>query len=274
MRLTPILVLLAVALFALPPASGKNPAGIPEPGLHEMELQLDEGKSLRYSLHAPKIRKGEKAPLILALHYGGEVTPYYSMHFLKVFALPPFRPMNCIVVAPDCPGRGWTDPESEQAVIALLDHAMKAWPVDTERVAVTGFSMGGTGAWFMAARHPERFSAAIPVAGRPVGEPDPSVPTYAIHSRQDEIVELAPAEQAIEKLRAQGARAEMALISGPTHYQTPRFVVPLITAARWLEQIWSGADYDSWEADEGRNKSLIDSMERPERRSKPEPKPE
>jgi len=273
-RLTPLLILLVVALFAIPPSAGEQPARAPEPGLHEMELQLEEGKILRYSLHAPKIREGAKVPLILALHYGGEVTPYYSMHFLKVFALPPFRPMNCIIIAPDCPGRGWTDPESEQAVIALLDHAMKAWPVDAERVAVTGFSMGGTGAWFMAARHPERFSAAIPVAGRPVGEPAPSVPIYAIHSRQDEIVELQPAEQAIEKLRAQGARAELALVSGPTHYQTPRFVVPLITAARWLEHIWSGADYESWGIEAGRNNSLLESADRPRHRAKPVPKAE
>jgi poly(3-hydroxybutyrate) depolymerase len=274
MRLKPLLVALVVALLAIPPSSGKKPASIPEPGLHEMELPLESGKAQRYSLYVPKIRQGENAPLILALHYGGEVTPYYGMHFLKVFALPAFRPLNCIIVAPDCLGRGWADPESEKAILALLDHAIKTWPVDPARVAVTGFSMGGSGAWFMAARHPEMFSAAIPVAGRPAGEPDPSVPIYAIHSRQDDVVELEPAQQAIEKLRAQGARAELEIISGPTHYQTPRFVVPLITAARWLNHIWSGADSESWKNDDGQNNRLLQSAGRPQHRPQPDPKPE
>ena len=39
--------------------------------------------------------------------------------------------------------------------------------VDMKRIAVTGFSVGGTGSWHFAAKYPERFSAAIPVAGRP-----------------------------------------------------------------------------------------------------------
>ena len=119
MRLTPLLLCLTVAMPAFP---------LPEPGLHEMELRLEDDKVQRYSLYVPKIREDEKAPLILALHYGGEVTPYIGMHFLKVFALPPFRPTNCIIVAPDCLGRGWTEPESEKAVMALLDHALNNWP--------------------------------------------------------------------------------------------------------------------------------------------------
>jgi predicted peptidase len=241
-----------------------------------MELRLDGGDSLRYSLHVPKIPAGDKVPLLLALHYGGEVTPYYSMHFLKTFALPPFRQMKCIIIAPDCPGRGWTDPLSEKAVLALVNHALASWPVDPDRTAVTGFSMGGTGTWFMASRHPGLFRAAVPVAGRPAGEPDPAVPIYAIHSRQDEIVELEPAELAVGKLREMGGIAELELISGATHYQTPRFVVPLITAARWVEHIWSGADYDAWRANSGGTKSMIDATgrPRPERKTDLRPEPE
>jgi pimeloyl-ACP methyl ester carboxylesterase len=267
----PLLILLAT-LFAPSPASGTERPPVPEPGLHEMTLQLESGKTQRYSLHMPIMRDGNKAPLILALHYGGEVTPYISMGFLKVFALPAFRPMKAIILAPDCPGRGWADPASEKAVIELLDFAMKAWPVDPERVAVTGFSMGGTGAWFMAARHSDRFSAAIPVAGRPVEEPDPSVPHYAIHSRQDRVVALEPAELAIEELRAAGGRAELALISGPTHYQTPRFVMPLTTAADWLEHLWSGADYESWQPGSGDDRNFLESVGRLQRKAKVEVK--
>lgn len=217
-------------------------AGPPQPGLHEMELKLEGGEKLLYSLSVPERAGGESAPLVLALHYGGEVTPYYGMGFLRYFALPAFGRLNGFIVAPDCPGRGWTDPESEAALLALLDHALSEWPVDADRIVVTGFSMGGVGAWFMAARHPERFAAAIPVAGRPVGEPDPRVPLCAVHSRQDTVVDPEPAERAIESLKAQGCLAELILVSGPTHYQTPRFVEPTIEAVRWLERMWGRKD--------------------------------
>jgi len=270
MRIVLCLFTLIAALPAFPPLTGSETSPIPEPGLHEMALQLESGKIQRYSLHMPKIGEGEKAPLILALHYGGEVTPWFGMHFLKVFALPAFRPLKGIILSPDCLGRDWTAPESEEAVIALLDHAVKAWPVDPERVAVTGFSMGGSGAWFMAARHPERFSAAIPVAGRPSGEPDPAVPHYAIHSRHDLVVELEPVEQAVDKLRAGGGRAELAVVSGPTHYQTPRFVVPLITAARWLEHLWSGSEYEGWQASGSDHRSILETVRRPKRQQRTE----
>jgi predicted peptidase len=207
-----------------------------------MELKLEGGDKLLYSLSVPETADGERAPVVLALHYGGEVTPYYGMHFLSYFALPAFGRLNGFIVAPDCPGRGWTDPASEAAVLALLDHALSEWPVDADRVVVTGFSMGGVGAWFMAASHPERFAAAIPVAGMPVGKPDPRVPVCAVHSRQDTIVDSEPAKLAIESLKARGGLAELIFVSGPTHYQTQRFVEPTIEAVRWLERMWNRKD--------------------------------
>ncbi|MFM8185355.1 MAG: prolyl oligopeptidase family serine peptidase, partial [Alphaproteobacteria bacterium] len=37
--------------------------------------------------------------------------------------------------------------------------------VDSNRVYVTGLSMGGFGTWELLQRYPEKFSAAIPVCG-------------------------------------------------------------------------------------------------------------
>jgi predicted peptidase len=232
--------------------------------VHKGELQLEGGEKLLYSLSVPEGAGEERAVLVLALHYGGEVTPYYGMGFLRYFALPAFGRLNAFIVAPDCPGRGWTDPRSEAALLALLDHALSEWPVDGERVVVTGFSMGGVGAWFMAARHPERFAAAIPVAGRPVGDPDPGVPLCAVHSRQDTVVDSEPAKQAIASLKAQGGTAEFILVSGPTHYQTPRFVEPTIEAVRWLERMWNPEG-----AHEAEKQSIYQSTDHPRGRSKP-----
>jgi predicted peptidase len=211
----------------------------PSPGLHRETLPLENGQVLRYALAAPPREAGKGRPLVLALHYGGEVTPYYGMDFLRILVAPALRYLDAYIVAPDCPGQGWTDPASERAVLALLDHALQRWPVDPERVVVTGFSMGGVGTWFLAGRHPERFSAAVPVAGQPVGEPDVRVPVFAVHSRQDEVVEAGPTVAAIVGLRNRGGTAELLLVEGPTHYRTREFVGPLSRAVAWLEQVWA-----------------------------------
>lgn len=53
----------------------------------------------------------------------------------------------------------------EVDVFEALDHAQQNYPIDEDRVAVRGFSMGGAGAWHFAVHHPEKFFAANPGAG-------------------------------------------------------------------------------------------------------------
>jgi predicted peptidase len=214
-------------------------AGMPGQGIHEAEFELDDGRTLRYSLAVPEIAEGTLAPLVLALHYGGEVTPYISMGFLKQFAAPGFASLSPVIVAPDCPGRGWEDPDSERAVLALLDHVLEHWPVDSGRVVITGFSMGGGGTWYMVARHPDRFSVAVPVAGWPAAEPDGSVPVYAIHGELDDRVKVGPTEKAIAALQKKGAQATLVIAKDLPHYQTSRYAVPLMDAANWIEAYWA-----------------------------------
>ena len=67
-------------------------------------------------------------------------------------------------VAPDALGGDWTDAKNEQAAVWLVKSAMKTYAIDPKRVVVTGFSLGGQGTWFLASRHQDVFTAAIPVA--------------------------------------------------------------------------------------------------------------
>ncbi len=210
------------------------------PGFHQMEFALGEDGPLRCSVWVPKT-DGAALPLILALHWGGEVTPFFGMGILRTLAAPAFGDLEAIIVAPDCPGRNWTDPESEKHVLSLLRYAVEMWPVDTGRVAITGYSMGGMGCWFYTSRHPGLFSAAVPVAGRPMTAGGTRVPTYAINGRRDEIIDLEPTRRAIEAMRANGVEAELVVVNGPTHYETGKFVNPLKDAARWLRKLWRPA---------------------------------
>jgi predicted peptidase len=239
------LLLLLALLPLLGCAAAVRADNGPGPGRHPMVIELENGEKVRFALSLPELKAGERAPLILALHFGGPATPGIGMTFLELLAGPAFEPMGAIIVAPDCPGQGWSDPTSEQAALALVRHTIEQWPVDPARVAVSGFSMGGMGTWHLAARHPDLFSAALPVAGIPGDGPPVEIPLYAIHSRNDEVIALGPAKRAVKEMKKQGLEAKLVVLEdGPTHYDTTAFAPALRHGAKWLEKLWRQAEAD------------------------------
>lgn len=65
-----------------------------------------------------------------------------------------------IVLAPQCPAGQWWFPE---ILASFLQHAFERYPIDQERVYLTGLSMGGYGALSLAVRHPECFAAVAAI---------------------------------------------------------------------------------------------------------------
>ena len=220
------------------PAS-RSQAG-PGPGIHEQTLPLPGGQTLRYTLAIPEsYRGGQPAPLVVALHFGGRVTPFYGRGMLEALVLPALAELEAIVVAPDALDRGWDDALDEGAVLALMDHLGATLAIDRQRVLCMGYSMGGVGTWYLASRHPDRFTAAIPIAGRPPAPLQVKVPVYALHGREDEVMPIGPTESLINQLSAGGADARLVIVNDATHYQTDRFVDPLrVAAGRWLRRVW------------------------------------
>ena len=208
-------------------------------GIYEKKLVLKKGTELRYAVSLPGPQRETSFPLILALHYGGEVTPYYGKGYLQLLPEPAFRELNAIILAPDCPGRGWADPKSENAVLELLEFAKRSWPIDPKRVIITGFSMGGMGTWYLSGRHPELFCAAIPVAARPIGDIETIIPVFIVHGKQDEVLSYKHSEEAAEELRSMGIPVELILVDGLSHYQTQAYIDPLSQAVTWIQNLWS-----------------------------------
>jgi len=179
--------------------------------------------------------------LILALHYGGRVTPDTGSEFAELLVLPGLGELKAVILAPSCPGRGWTDPVSEEALLRLVEAARKKFAIDGRRVAVTGFSMGAIGTYRMAARHPEVFTAAIAVSGLPDPEDIETmggIPLYIIQSDGDEIFPIDEAGRTFEKLRANHPGLKIEIVSGLSHYRTAAFVPALQRAASWLKKVW------------------------------------
>jgi dienelactone hydrolase len=159
---------------------------------------------------------------------------------LRVLVGPAFAELGAVIIAPDSIAGAWSSPENEAAAIELLNAVEAAYGTDPKRVVVTGFSMGGAGVWHFAAKYPERFSAAIPVAGRPSAASPANwrTPVLAIHSRNDEVVFIGPTEERVRELRKAGVRAELIAVRGLAHHETARFAEPLRRAVGWLRETW------------------------------------
>jgi len=212
-----------------------------QPGIHRRVAPETEQ---RYVLALPEgVGNPPALPLVLVLHYAwpGRIPPYYGEDLLANIVWPALRDLGAIMVAPDCLHPDWSNPDSEAVVNHLLDVVAQAYPIDRARTIVIGYSLGGQGAWYMAARNQERFAAALPMAAvvpREATEARWTIPLYVIHSAADELIPIQPTRQAVQHLRRQGAHVEFIVLDQVTHFQTGRYFRPLRDAVPWILRAW------------------------------------
>jgi predicted peptidase len=123
-----------------------------------------EFRSLLYLPKDYRTVGGRRWPLLLFLHGAGERGADLALVARhgppKLVAQKKEFPF--IIVSPQCPlEQIWDD----EALLALLDHMIARFRIDTHRVYLTGLSMGGYGTWSLGLKYPERFAAIAPVCG-------------------------------------------------------------------------------------------------------------
>jgi predicted peptidase len=170
-------------------------------------------------------------PVIVALHGSGEcgedgVRPSEAGLGEALRQFPDRFP--CIVVFPQTAHalRYWTD--DQEMVLAELAQTVQKFHGDRQRLYLTGYSMGGSGAWFLAGRNPGKFAAIVPICGRITIMPsraydntvhswvtphDPfttvaghigHLPVWVYHSADDPIVPVSQSRKMTAALQAQG----------------------------------------------------------------------
>ena len=237
------IVIFVISIWLPLAAFAQDPANVPvAPGLHSLTLRRPNEPDVHYVVSIPRTYSPRvRVPLILALHFGvgGGSSAGAGRDVVEILVGPALAELGAIIVAPDSVRGDWSTAENESAVNALLDMAVAGYSIDTRKIVVTGFSMGGQGSWHFAEKYPDRFSAVIPVAGRP---PESAsrwrLPILAIHSRNDQVAPIGPTETRITELQKSGVNAKLIALTGITHYETYRFVDGLRQAVPWLKEIW------------------------------------
>ncbi len=153
----------------------------------------------------------------------------------------PIPPLGAMATSIENPRKPPLDENILKQRWTAIDLGCVKSPVDRQRVLLTGYSKGGIGTWELAARHPDRFTAAIVMAGRPrpeMSSVDWRVPLYVIHAREDEVLDLGATEEIVTALRDRGVPVELHILEGVTHYETQHFARALHRALPWLERTW------------------------------------
>ncbi len=185
----------------------------------QFQFRKVESATLKYLLFLPKgyeTSSDKRWPLMLFLHGAGErgndiwkVTTHGPP---KNVAHNPDFPF--ILISPQCPdGEIW----SSDILLGLLDEVSSHLRVDTNRVYLTGLSMGGYGTWDLGLSHPERFAAIVPICGGgelinvllaegPRGQALKSLGVWAFHGGKDPTVPLEESQRMVAMLKKKGVQ--------------------------------------------------------------------
>jgi len=185
----------------------------------KFKWKISRTVEMKYLFYLPKdhgAKSKKRWPLLMFLHGAGErgtnvqrVAIHGPMSLVKQGKEFPF-----IIVAPLCPeGEKWQN----ENLLNLLERVEKKFKVDTNRVYLTGLSMGGFGTWNLAIAHPEKFAAIAPICGGGMGidvilagygkpkNPLIDLPVWAFHGAKDPVVPVEESERtigAMKKIRA------------------------------------------------------------------------
>ncbi|HYF83440.1 MAG TPA: alpha/beta fold hydrolase [Clostridia bacterium] len=165
---------------------------------------------LKYLLYLPNEYgrdSNEKWPLLLFLHGAGESGD--DVELVKRHAIPKMieegQDLPFIIAAPQCPADSYWDAHFD-AIDELIKELGACYPIDSDRIYLTGISMGGFGAFDLAMAYPDRFAAVVPVCG---GASYPelayvikNVPVWVFHGARDEAVPIGESEKVVEVLKS------------------------------------------------------------------------
>ncbi len=184
--------------------------------------------SFDYVLHFPKGYSDfdGKRPLLVFLHGAGETENDSTIlkrkdvfYYANGKVAPEEFPF--VVVSPSAPNHGWNPDEVNQFIDDFLEDKRFRYKIDESRVYLTGFSMGGSATFEVAAKRPERFAAIVPLAGGcapEYAEKLQNVPTWAFHGAADSVVSPDSSRQIIEALACRNRfDARLTMIEGAGH---------------------------------------------------------
>lgn len=193
-------------------------------------LTTTDGSSLPFWLYTPH-NAAPDMPLIVYLHgsscKGEDLDILMSQDgFPKYLADGVFGDVPAYVVIPQAQSeaRGWIG--LKDPLCKLIDHCKEEYLINSDKVGLIGFSMGGTGAWKIALHCPGIFSCIVPMSGSLRLTDDnlkkmSDMPVWAFASLADTVVPPEASMKFIEELQQINASAKITVLEDAEHIEVP-----------------------------------------------------
>ncbi len=125
---------------------------------------------------------------------------------------------DCVVAMPQCPANSFWAAHVE-SIIRFIEQLIAEFDIDTDRVYLTGLSMGGFGTWYTAMARPDLFAAIAPVCGGGMAWNASvlTMPIWAFHGADDETVSVTQSDEMVARLQVVGADVTYTRLDGVKH---------------------------------------------------------
>lgn len=178
-------------------------------GFVDKTFKNADGTTSPYVVFVPKDYDGTKEyPTMLFLHGSGETKGGTKMPAdvgIATAIRKREKDFPFIVVIPQSEKRTWGAASDDgKRALAMLDAVQKEYKTDAKRQYLTGLSMGGFGTWSIAAAHPDRFAAIVPICGGgnvKDAEKIKDIPTWVFHGDADTAVKVDRSREMVEALK-------------------------------------------------------------------------
>ncbi|MFC1538911.1 Ig-like domain-containing protein [Candidatus Latescibacterota bacterium] len=183
------------------------------PDEYEMrEYTSPNGVTIKHLVYIPKnISTGQKYPFVIYLHGMCEECVTHE-RILKESGLQLWHSYGqnrqlepTFLFAPAGGTEGWTRGSRREAIFEIIDGLIKEFPIDTRRIYILGFSMGGSGTWNYLQYRPGFFAAANPQAiggGTVKVDLVKDTPIWATIGEQDQPKRIGQLKENIRRIRA------------------------------------------------------------------------
>jgi predicted peptidase len=205
---------MAWVLFLLGTLDTGAVGGRPATGFLDRVHKGPDGQQARYVVFVPHGYDGKKAfPVIMFLHGAGQTgndSRAQVRGALAAAVRKQEKTFAFLVGFPQSHEGSWQANSADgKRVLAILDEVIRDFRGDRKRVYLTGISMGGEGTWSLAAAHPGRWAAIVPVCGG--GDPRTAgrikgIPCWCFHGDADEVISVEESRTMIRALKRAGGQ--------------------------------------------------------------------
>jgi hypothetical protein len=210
-----------------------------ENGKLHYQADFERGSTIRptiarydYLTYLPKDYEANvstKWPAIIFLHGGS--SRGNDLKRVKANGIPDRiergKELPFIVIAPQCPAdKRW---ETDDWFDILYSEITTRYRIDTSRIYLTGLSLGGSGTWYLAIKHPSTFAAIAPISGKTSHIQFISdsacklagLPIWIFHGKDDEVVDVEETHKIVKRLDQCNINYSLSIFDGHRHWQTP-----------------------------------------------------